>query len=306
MRVIGLGTALPEKVVTNADIAARLDTNDAWIVERTGISERRIGGTTSSLAIQAGMAAIDNAGIQPEDIELVILATSSPEQLLPATACAVQEALGTSGGAYDLNAACTGFIYAIVNAAGSLALGTRRALVIGSEVMSGVADQDDRNTAVLFGDGAGAFVVEAVEGGPGNLLAWDLGTDGSLGHLLYQHHGAYLHMDGKEVFRKAVRVFVDSAEATMNKAGLSPQDISLLVPHQANLRIITSACERLGIPMERTAVNIDRVGNTSAASIPLALGDARSQGRLNDGDVVLMVGFGAGMTWGSAALRWGP
>lgn len=305
MRIAGLGAALPEKVVTNADFAARLDTSDEWIVERTGIRERRMGGTTSSLAIQAATAALDDAGMEAASIDLIVLATSSPDQLMPPTACTVQHALGTSGGAFDLNAACNGFLYSLVCGAGNLAVGAKRALVIGSDVLSTAVDPDDRNTAVLFGDGAGAVVLEAVNG-PGNLLAWDLASDGSLRHILYQEHGGYMHMDGKEVFRRAVRVFVETTEKTMSNAGLSPDDVSLLVPHQANIRIIAAACERLGIPMERTAVNLNRVGNTSAASIPLALSDARDAGLLHDGDVVLMVGFGAGMTWASAALKWGP
>lgn len=306
VRVVGLGASLPEKIVTNADFAARLDTTDAWIAERTGILERRMGGTTSSLATGAGAAALASSGIDPADIDLLVLATSSPDQLMPATACTVQQALGTSGGAFDVNAACTGFVYAMVTAAGIMAIGARRALVIGSDVLSTMTDQDDRNTAVLFGDGAGAVILEMVDDGPGNLLAWDLAADGSTRHLLYIDHGKYLQMDGKEVFRRAVRVFVDSAHKTLQDAGLTPDDVALLVPHQANSRIIGAACDRLGIPLERTAVNLDRVGNTSAGSIPLALADAVAEGRLHDGDIVLMVGFGAGMTWASVALKWGP
>lgn len=306
VRVVGLGASLPEKIVTNAAFAARLDTTDAWIAERTGILERRMGGTTSSLATGAGAAALASSGIDPADIDLLVLATSSPDQLMPATACTVQQALGTSGGAFDVNAACTGFVYAMVTAAGIMAIGARRALVIGSDVLSTMTDQDDRNTAVLFGDGAGAVILETVDDGPGNLLAWDLAADGSTRHLLYIDHGKYLQMDGKEVFRRAVRVFVDSAHKTLQDAGLTPDDVALLVPHQANSRIIGAACDRLGIPLERTAVNLDRVGNTSAGSIPLALADAVAEGRLHDGDIVLMVGFGAGMTWASVALKWGP
>lgn len=306
VRVVGLGAALPEKVVTNDDFAHRLDTTDAWIVERTGIRERRMGGTTSSLATEAGAVALTNSGLTPADIDLLVLATCSPDQALPSSSCTVQNALGISGGAFDLNAACSGFIYATVAAAGILAVGARRALVIGSDVMSTMVDPDDRNTAVLFGDGAGAIILETVDEGQGNLLAWDLASDGSTSHILYKDHGGFMKMDGREVFRRAVRVFVDSADKTMKKAGLTPDDIALLVPHQANSRIIEAACDRLGIPLDRTVVNVDRVGNTSAASIPLALADAAAEGRLGDGDVVLMIGFGAGMTWAGAALRWGP
>ncbi len=306
VRVVGLGSALPEKVVTNADFARRLDTTDAWIFERTGIRERRMGGTTSSLAIEAGAAALADSGLDPADIDLLVLATCSPDQALPSSSCTVQNALGTSGGAFDVHAACSGFIYGTVAAAGLLAIGARRALVIGSDVMSTMVDQDDRNIAVLFGDGAGAIVLEAVDEGTGNLLAWDLAADGSAGHILYKDHGEFMKMDGKEVFRRAIRVFVDSANTTLKKAGLTPDDVALLVPHQANSRIIEAACDRLGIPLDRTVVNVDRVGNTSAASIPLALADAAAEGRLDEGDIVLMVGFGAGMTWAGAALRWGP
>ncbi len=303
--VVGWGVALPDTAVTNADLEARLDTSDRWITERTGIRERRIGGTTGQLAAAAARQALVAADASPGSVELLVLATSTPDQQIPATASAVQDALGLSCGAFDVNAACSGFVYALVAGAGTAGVGARRVLVVGADVMSRITDQGDRSTAVLFGDGAGAVVLDAVEG-PGQLLGWDLGSDGSLRHLLQADVGGYIRMEGKEVFRRAVRVMVDSAEAAMARAGLTLADVDLLVPHQANTRIITAACERLGIPMERTAMVLDRTGNTSAASIPLALGDAAQSGMLAKGDVVLLVGFGAGMSWASAVLRWGP
>lgn len=302
--VTGWGVALPDTAVTNAELEARLDTSDRWITERTGISERRIGGTTGSLATAAARQALVAAGATPASVDLLVLATSTPDQQIPATASAVQEALGLRCGAFDVNAACSGFVYALVAGAGMTAMGARRVLVVGADVMSRVTDQQDRSTAVLFGDGAGAVVLEAVEG-PGQLLGWDLGSDGSLRHLLQADQGGYVRMEGQEVFRRAVRVMVESSEAALARAGLTAADVDLLVPHQANTRIISSACDRLGIPMGRTAMVLHRTGNTSAASIPLALGDAVDAGRVSKGDIVLLVGFGAGMTWASAVLRWG-
>jgi 3-oxoacyl-[acyl-carrier-protein] synthase-3 len=303
LAIAGWGTALPDKTVTNADLEARLETSDAWIVERTGIRERRIGETTASLAIEAGAVAIDHAGVSARDIDLVLLCTTTPDETVPATSSTVQHALGVRGGAFDLNAACSGFVYGLVSAHGLLAIGLRRVLVIGAETLSRIVDWEDRSTAVLFGDGAAAIVVEAVEE-PGQLLGWDLGSDGSLRHILHAEVGGTLHMDGREVFRRAVRVMVDSAERAMANAGVRADEIALVVPHQANVRIIEAACSRLGIAMERSALVIDRIGNTSAASIPFALADAADTGRLSPGDRVLLVGFGAGMTWGAAVLEW--
>jgi 3-oxoacyl-[acyl-carrier-protein] synthase-3 len=216
----------------------------------------------------------------------------------------VQDGIGVPGGAFDVNAACSGFVYALTVAHGLLAIGAERLLVIGSETLSRITDWGDRSVAVLVGDGAGAVVLEAVDG-PGQLLSWKLGADGSLRHLLKCDHGGYLYMDGKEIFRKAVRVVVESSEQAIAEAGLSPADIDLVVPHQANLRIISAACQRLGIPEEKAVVVIDRYGNTSSASIPLALADALDTERLREGDHVLLTGFGGGMTWASAVLRWG-
>ncbi len=302
--ITGWGAALPDKTVTNADLEAVLDTSDQWIQERTGIRERRIGGTTTGLAIEAGQAAMDRAGVVGADIDLVIVATSTPDQQLPSSASTVQDQLHIAGGAMDLNAACSGFVYGLVTAHGLLATGARRILLAGSETMSRIVDWDDRNTAVLFADGAGAVVLEAVDG-PGQMLAWDLGSDGSARHLLYADVGGHMQMDGREVFRRAVRAIVETTTRTLAAAGTTAADVALVVPHQANTRIVDAACHRLGIPVARTANVLDRTGNTSAASIPIALTDALDHDRVAPGDLVLFVGFGAGMSWASALVRWG-
>jgi 3-oxoacyl-[acyl-carrier-protein] synthase-3 len=302
--VTGWGIAVPDKIVTNDDLSARLDTSDAWISERTGIRQRHIGSTTSELAVVAGRAALTRAGVSPEEIDVLVLATTTPDALVPGTSATVQDGLGTGGGAFDLNAACSGFVYGLVVAHGLVLAGARRVVLIGSETLSRITDWDDRTMAVLVGDGAGAVVLEATDG-PGELLAWDLGAKGSLRHLLKCDHGGYLFMNGREIFRHAVRAVVDSSSAALDRAGLTPADIDLFVPHQANARIITAARERLDIPEERCVVTIDRYGNTSSASIPLALADALETGRLRPGGLVLLSGFGGGMTWASAVLRWG-
>jgi 3-oxoacyl-[acyl-carrier-protein] synthase-3 len=302
--VTGWGIGLPDKVVTNEDLSARLDTSDAWITERTGIRERRIGGTTSELAIAAGAQALARAGRSGDDVDVLVLATTTPDALVPGTSATVQEGLGVRGGAFDVNAACSGFVYALVVAHGLVLAGARRVLVIGSETLSQITDWDERGVAVLVGDGAGAVLLEATDG-PGQLLAWDLGADGSLRHLLKCDHGGFLYMNGKEIFRHAVRAIVESSLSALGRAGLAPSDVDLFVPHQANARIITVASQRLGIPEERCVVTIDRYGNTSSASIPLALADALETGRLQPGNLVLLSGFGGGMTWASAVLRWG-
>lgn len=302
-RIVGWGTALPEKVVTNTDLESTLDTSDAWIVERTGIRERRIGGSTTGLAIDAGREALAMAGVTGADIDLVLLATSTPDEAMPASAAVIQQALGVTGGAMDLNAACSGFVYALVAADGLLRAGLQRVLVIGSETMSRIVDWDDRGTAILFGDGAGAVVVERSDG-PGRILGFDLGSDGSLRHILHAEVGGTIEMDGPEVFRRAVRVMVDSAERALAAAGVAVDDLALFAPHQANVRIIDAAARRLGIPMAKVATNLDRLGNTSAASIPLVLAEAAEAGRLGPGDLVLTIGFGAGMSWASAVIEW--
>ena len=302
-RLTGWGASLPEKVVTNADLEATLDTTDAWIVERTGIRERRIGGTTTGLAIEAGRQALERAGTTGAEVDLVLLATCTPDQTMPASAASVQQALDIRGGAFDLNAACSGFVYGLVAADGFLRAGMDRVLLIGAETMSTIVDWDDRGTAILFGDGAGAVVLERGSG-PGRLLGFDLGSDGSLRHLLEADKGGTIEMDGPEVFRRAVRIMVESAEKALAQAGATVADVALFVPHQANSRIIDSAVAKLGIPTDQVANVLATTGNTSAASIPIALADAADAGRLQPGDLVLLVGFGAGMSWASAVLEW--
>jgi 3-oxoacyl-[acyl-carrier-protein] synthase-3 len=302
-RITGWGTALPEKVVTNADLESSLDTSDEWIVERTGIRERRVGGTTTGLGIDAARQAMARAGVSGDDIDLVLLCTSTPDEAMPASASVLQQELGVRGGAVDLNAACSGFVYGLVAADGFLRAGLDRVLLVGAETMSRIVDWDDRSTAILFGDGAGAIVLERGDG-PGRVLGFDLGSDGSLRHILHAEVGGTIEMDGPEVFRRAVRVMVDSANRALEQAGISVQDLALFVPHQANTRIIEAAGRRLGIPAELTANNLATVGNTSAASIPLALAEAADADRLRPGDLVLLVGFGAGMSWASAVIEW--
>jgi 3-oxoacyl-[acyl-carrier-protein] synthase-3 len=323
LAITGLGTAIPEQRLTNADLERMVDTNDAWIVERTGIRERRVAApdeTSATLGTDAAAAALKDAGLTPGDIGLLVVATTTPVQLFPSTAVRIQDALGLRCGAFDVMAACSGFVYGLVTAAGMMtaeagltpAPGTgpvlrRPSLVVGTETLTRVVDPTDRSTVILFGDGAGAAVVDhSVEPG-GGLLSWDLGSDGSLVSLLEVPPGEkWLRMEGKEVFRRAVRVVVESSSIALEKAGMKPEDVDLFVPHQANVRIIDAVCSRIGIPSERTVVNLDRYGNTSAASIPLALAEAAEQGRLTGGEVVLISGFGAGMTWASAVLRWEP
>ena len=300
----GWGVALPDTVVTNDDLAKTIDTTDAWIRERTGIHERRVGGTTASLSVESGRLAIAHAGVDPASIDVLVLATTTPDQTVPATSATVQHQLGVRCGAFDVNAACSGFTYALIVAHGLLAAGAHRALVIGTDTLSRITDWTDRGTAILFADGSGSVVIDAVEG-PGELLGWDIDADGSLAKLLDCDLGGNLQMDGKEVFRKAVRIMVDSAEKSMKHAGVTADDIKLVVPHQANIRIIEAACNRLGIPMERAVSTIHRTGNTSSGSIPIALAEALDAGRVAAGDLVLLVGFGAGMTAASAVLRWG-
>lgn len=301
--ISGWGTALPEKVITNDELAATMDTSDEWIRTRTGIRERRIGGSTISLSIESGREALEMAGLDPTRIDALVLSTTTPDKQW-GTSAAVQHELGLRCGAYDINAACSGFVYALVTAHGLVAMGAERVLVIGTDTLSRITDWTDRATAPLFADGSGAVVIESVEG-PGQMLGWDLDADGSALQILQAEVGGTIRMEGKEVFRRAVRIMVDSAEKSMAHAGVSGSDVALIVPHQANIRIIQAACDRLGIPIERASVVIDRTGNTSSASIPLALADALDRGRVRPGDLVLLVGFGGGMTAGSCVLRWG-
>jgi 3-oxoacyl-[acyl-carrier-protein] synthase-3 len=302
--ITGWGTALPPKTVTNKDLEQVLETTDEWIADRTGIRERHVGGTTVGLSIESGRQALEMSGVDLSEIDALILATTTPDRVVPASSAAVQHELGLRCGAFDVNAACSGFTYALVVAHGLIATGARKVLCIGTDTLARITDWTDRNTAILFADGSGAVVLEAVEG-PGQLLGWDLDADGAAERFLYAEVGGMIQMEGKEVFRRAVRIMVDSAQKSMAAAGVGIDDIKLVVPHQANIRIIEAACSRLGIPMERTATVLHRTGNTSSASIPLALADALSAGRVADGDLVLLVGFGAGMTAASAVLRWG-
>jgi 3-oxoacyl-[acyl-carrier-protein] synthase-3 len=319
----GLGGAVPHRRLTNAELERQVDTSDAWIVERTGIRERRVladGLGTTDLAVAAAQSALTDAGVRAGDIDLLVVATCTPDQPLPSTASLLAGRLGITGAAFDLNAACSGWVYALINASAMLAAtGGRAALVVGADVMSRWLDPGDRTTLPLFGDGAAAAVVLPGSGGSG-LLAWDLGVDGEAAPLLEVTAGGsrnpttpetlaageqYLKMQGREVFRRAVRAVERSCRAVLLGAGVAASDVDVFVPHQANARILDAILPRLGIPPHRTVVNIDRYGNTSAASVPLALCEAAAAGRLADGDLVLIAGFGAGMTWASALLRWG-
>src|SRR5436309_6872074 len=307
--IAGIGTAIPEARLTNADLEARLDTSDEWIVARTGIRERRVAApseTSSSLAVNASADAIKDAGLVPDDIALLVVATTTPDQALPQTSALVHEGLGLRCGAFDVGAACAGFVHALVVGATLLDAGDLDAVVVvGSETLTRIVDPNDRGTVPLFGDGAAAVVLRPAAAGYG-LQAWDLGCDGSASGILAIPPGQqFIQMEGQEVFRRAVRAVIASAENALRAAGSSAADVDLFVPHQANARIITMDAQRLGIAPEKTMVNVDRYGNTSAASVPLALAEAVEEGRVHDGDVVLLSGFGAGMAWASAVLRWG-
>lgn len=305
-RITGWGVSLPDKIVTNDDLAKTIDTSDEWIRERTGIAERRIGTSTAELGAAAAAKAMAHAGVGPADIDMVLLATTTPDKQCPGTAPVIQEMLGLDCGALDVQAACSGFVYGLVMANGLLTTGANRILVIGAETMSRITDWTDRGTAILFGDGAGAVVMERTDG-PGSLLGWSLGSAGEYEEILYaDHNGGCLIMNGKEVFRQAVKVMVKSSNEALAMAGLTIDDITLVVPHQANKRIIEAACKRLGCPVEKTSQVLQYTGNTSSASIPLALVDALDKDRVSPGDHVLLVGFGAGMTSASAVLRWEP
>lgn len=324
--ITGWGMAVPERVVTNDEIAQMVETNDEWIRSRTGIRERRVVAedqTTASLAVEASLRALDVAKLKPTDLDLVIVSTSSPEHLFPATACLVQDQLGaTRAGAFDLLAACTGFIYALNMAAQAIRSGSvQSALVVGAETLSRIVDWSDRSTCILFGDGAGAFVLQAGAERAG-LLSAVMRSDGSGGDLLWVPAGGsampashetvdqglhYIHMNGREVFRFATRVMVQATQEALQEAELGVEDIQLVIPHQANQRIIDAALRGLKIPAERCYINVDRFGNTSTASIPIAACEAIQQGRLKAGDKVVFVGFGAGLTWGAAVVTWsGP
>ena len=314
--ITGLGVHVPGRVVTNDDLAQYVDTSDEWIIDRTGIRERRMAAEDEALtdiALPAARAALDDAGVAAADIDLLICATVTPDMMFPTSSALMADALGApKAAAYDLLAGCTGFMYAIAQAYGMLASGlARHVLVIGGDVLSSILDWEDRSTLVLFGDGAGAVVMEPVD--HGGFLGFELGADGGGGvHLQLPGSGsrrfdnpeALLKMNGREVYKFATRVMVSSAEAVLAECGRTIDEVDVYVPHQANKRIIDHAVGKLGVPYERTVVNVDRFGNTSSGSIPLALADARADGRLHDGALVLMTGMGAGLTWGSALLEW--
>ena len=303
--ITGWGIALPDKVVTNDDLSARLDTSDAWIRERTGIVERRIGGTTSGLAIEAGNEALRRAGVEAHDIDLLVLATTTADAIVPGTSATVQDALGTSGGAFDLNAACSGFVYALVAAHGMVLAGAKRVLVIGSETLSRITDWDERGVAILVGDGAGAVVLEATQG-RSELLSWDLGANGALRHLLKCDHGGYLYMNGKEIFRHAVHAVVSSSHGRLGPGRPDGRRCRPVRPppgqcphHQRRQpapRNPRRPLRRDHRPLRKHFVGVDP---------SCALADALQTGRLTPGSVVLLSGFGGGMTWASAVLRWG-
>jgi 3-oxoacyl-[acyl-carrier-protein] synthase-3 len=303
--ITGVGHALPTKVVTNADLASHLETDDEWIVERTGIRERRWispGESTITLAVEAGGKALAEAGVDPGDVRLLILATCTPTRKLPGDAAQVHLQLGLQGGAFDLNAACSGFVYALATASSMADTLGGPVLVVAAETLTDLVDPTDRSTAVLFGDGAGAAVVEP----GGGLLGLDFGADGEGDcHLEVPVDESWMRMDGPEVFRFAVRTLERSCRAALADAGLGPADVDLFVPHQANARIIDKAASRLGITPAKTVLCVERHGNTSAASIPLALSEAVGQDRVHDGQILLVSGFGAGLSWASAVLRWG-
>jgi 3-oxoacyl-[acyl-carrier-protein] synthase-3 len=314
--ITGLGVHVPERRLTNADLEQLVDTTDEWIMERTGIRERRIAApeeALSDLALPAARQALAQAGSTGEDIDLLIVATVTPDMMFPSTAALLAEQLGAvDAAAYDLTAGCTGFMYALAQAYGMLAAGlAHRALVVGGDVLSRILDWTDRSTLVLFGDGAGAVVLEPVE--RDGFLAFELGADGAGGVNLYlpgsgsrlvESPDRLVKMNGREVFKFATRILVQSAEAILAQTGHSVDDVDVYVPHQANVRIIEHATRKLGIPSERVVVNVDRYGNTSSGSIPLALADAAAEGLLREGALVLMTGMGAGLTWGSALIEW--
>ena len=301
--ITGWGTALPSKVVTNDDLSKTMETSDEWIRERTGIHRRHIGGSTADLSVESGRIAMEMAGVSADQIDALVLSTTTPDRQVPATSATVQHLLGLKCGAFDINAACSGFVYGLVVAHGLIAMGSKKVLLIGTDTLSRITDWTDRNTAPLFADGSGAAIIESTKG-HGQLLGWDIDADGSAEEILYAEVGSTIQMNGKEVFRRAVRIMVDSAQKSMAAAGVTTEEISIVVPHQANIRIISAACDRLGISMDKASISIHETGNTSSASIPLALFGDFGQVKPKDGDIVLLVGFGAGMTAASAILRW--
>jgi 3-oxoacyl-[acyl-carrier-protein] synthase III len=314
--ITGLGCRVPDRVVSNDELAEHVDTSDEWIRERTGIRERRMADrdeALSDVALPACLDALAQAGVQGRDIDLLIVATVTPDMAFPSTGAILADRLGaTDAAAYDLSAGCTGFMYGLAQAYGMLAAGlAKRALVVGGDLLSRILDWTDRSTLVLFGDGAGAVVMESVP--EQGFLGFELGADGAggaslwlpgSGSRIFDDSEKYVKMNGREVFKFATRILVQSAQAVMERCGITIDDVDVYVPHQANMRIIDHATKKLGVPSERVVVNVDRYGNTSSGSIPLALADAVADGRLVPGKLVLMTGMGAGLTWGSALIRW--
>ena len=326
--IIGTGSYMPEKILTNDDLSKIVDTNDEWITSRTGIKERRIAAddqATSDLAAEAARRAMTAAGVGPEEIQLIIVATVTPDMFFPSTACIVQKKIGAANAVcFDISAACSGFLYALQVARHFINTGNRTtALVIGAEKLSTLINWKDRNTCVLFGDGAGAVVIrraeETVAEAPGRVLSTVMGSDGNLTDLLKVPGGGSacpitpenagsrpntIHMEGRETFKHAVTRMLEAAQQALAMAGLTAADVSLVIPHQANARIITAIADRLNLPAERVFMNLDKYGNTSAATIPVALDEANKAGRLKKGDVILLVAFGGGFTWASSVVRW--
>ena len=322
VEVVSTGRFLPERVLTNADLEKMVDTTDDWILERTGIRERRIADEmhASEMGAEASKVAMQRAEVTPGEVDLIVCATATPDRLLPATACDIQAILGaTNAAAFDVSAACSGFIYALSVAEGFLAAGRGEiALVVSTEKMSSIVDWGNRSTCVLFGDGAGAVVLRRADNGRGVLSSF-IRSDGTLAELLWRPAGGgripidiavldqkthMLQMAGREVFKAAVRSMAEAADQALLRAGLTGKDIDLFIPHQANIRIIEATARYAGVPMEKVFVNVDRYGNMSSATLPVALDEAVEQGRIKPGDTVLMVAFGAGFTWGSMVLRW--
>jgi 3-oxoacyl-[acyl-carrier-protein] synthase-3 len=314
--ITGLGTYAPERILSNDELAELVDTSDEWITERTGIKERRIAApdeAMTDLALPAARQALERAGADPAEIDVIIVATVTPDMMFPTTSALLADMLGASdAAAYDLLAGCTGFVYALAQAYGLITSGlSRKALVVGGDVLSKILDWSDRSTLVLFGDGAGAVVMERVDSG--GFRGFELGADGGGGQHLwlpgsgsrrFEDPDGLVKMNGREVFKFATRVMVTSAEALLDEVGVSVDEIDVYVPHQANVRIIDHAARKLGIDRERIVINVDKYGNTSSGSIPLALADAATDGRLEPGKLVLMTGMGAGLTWGSALMEW--
>ena len=323
IEIAATGRYLPERVVTNADLEKIVDTSDEWIRARTGIQERRIAGPemgAAEMGARASRIAMERAGVHPGEIDLIVLATATPDRLLPATACDMQALIGaTNAAAFDVSAACSGFLYALTIAEGYLAAGRGEiALVVSSEKMSGIVDWGDRSTCVLFGDGAGAAIVRRAQNGRG-LISSFMRSDGTLAELLWRPAGGVrvpmdiavlderqhlVKMAGREVFKAAVRSMAEAADQALLRAGLTGDDIDLLIPHQANMRIIEATARYANVPMEKVYVNIERYGNMSSATVPIALDEAVEQGRVKPGDNVLMVAFGAGFTWASGVVKW--